>query len=363
MTSTRPPLRVLLTHDRFAPDFGGGGEVVVLETARHLRARGVEVHVLTTGRPELTEYEGIPVQRLRMPRHLLNLAIPAIARASAGCDLIHSFNYHACFPSLHAARQVQLPVVCTILGLCGDAWHEMKGPLLGPAWKAWEGYLTRLPYDRTLFLSSFSLEDGVALGADRARSRVTGPGLDLSLYRCDVPKEDVVLFVGKLDVRKGVHEILEVARRLPEVRFRMVGWGEDSRLEQRAGPNVKFAGLVRGEALRDEFARARLFLLPSRGETFGIALLEAMACGCAPISSIPLPFEGERVRFGDVEEMTAAVRRLWEDRPGSLELGRRNAAIARRFTWDAYTDAVLDAYQEVLGPPIDPRSSAGETIV
>ncbi len=44
-------MKVLLTHERFAPDFAGGGEYVVLETARHLRQRGVDVQILTMGDP------------------------------------------------------------------------------------------------------------------------------------------------------------------------------------------------------------------------------------------------------------------------------------------------------------------------
>src|SRR5580693_4467204 len=60
----RKPMKVLLTHHYFPPDFAGGGEYVVLETARGLLQRGVDVRVLTTGDPRITEYEGIPTVRL-----------------------------------------------------------------------------------------------------------------------------------------------------------------------------------------------------------------------------------------------------------------------------------------------------------
>ena len=52
-------LKVLIVHEMFPPDFGGGGEYVILETARHLMLRGHTVQVLCTGDPAITYYEGI----------------------------------------------------------------------------------------------------------------------------------------------------------------------------------------------------------------------------------------------------------------------------------------------------------------
>lgn len=343
-------MKILLTHERFPPDFGGGGEYVVLETARHLKRRGVDVHILTAGDPGITSYEGIPTERLPVSRYRLNLALPAITRRAEDVDLIQTFNYHACLPSLAAGRRLGKPVVCTILGLFHEAWKEMRGPLLGRAFMAWERYLVSRDWAQLVFLSEYSRSLGVSLGAQPERSVVVKLGIDLDLYRPAIEKEQVVLFVGKLDVRKGVYDILAAARALPEARFRIVGWGTgEPALRGAAPPNVEIVPFERGAPLREHFARASIFLLPSRAEGFPVAVLEAMASGCAVISTVPLPFAGILVPPGDPRAIGAAVRRLWSRPDEVARLARRNVELAQGYTWERHTTALLDLYAELLG--------------
>src|SRR4051812_42574640 len=91
---------VLIAHAHFLPDFRGGGETVVYETARNLIERGVDVRVLTTGNPQLETYQGISTRRLPVHPYLFNLAIPSFIRAAREVDLIHAFTYHAALPAL-----------------------------------------------------------------------------------------------------------------------------------------------------------------------------------------------------------------------------------------------------------------------
>ena len=69
-------LRVLVTHERFPPDYGGGGEYVALRTAQGLIAAGVDVQVLTAGDPAITMHEGVPTTRLPTSRYGFNLRMP-----------------------------------------------------------------------------------------------------------------------------------------------------------------------------------------------------------------------------------------------------------------------------------------------
>jgi len=265
-------MKVLITHERFMPDYGGGGEYIAFNTAKSLQMRGVEVQVLTTGDPTITEYEGIPTSRLKMPRHRMNLAAAAIARAAEGFDLIQTFNYHACLPSLVAGRRIGKPVVCTILGLFQQAWNEMRGRLVGPIYSAWERFMVRRRFDRIIFLSDYSRELGIRLGAPSEFSLVNSPGIDPERFKA-VQKDTYVLCAGKYERRKGVYDVVEVARSLPNVEFRMAGWGpEEKQLQAVAPANVRFLGLIKGAELVDAFSRASVFLCPTRAETFGIAV-------------------------------------------------------------------------------------------
>jgi len=100
--------------------------------------------------------------------------------------------------------------------------------------------------------------------------------------------------------------------------------------------------------LPDRAGRARICLLPSKAETFGIALVQCMAAGCAVVSSIPLEFAGRRVGAEDVAGMTAAVQDLWKRREHSLELWERNVHLSRQYTWEKFAAGLISAYEQTL---------------
>src|SRR5262245_29689879 len=115
-------MKVLLTHHYFPPVFAGGGEYVALEIARGLMQRGVDIRVLTTGDPKITEYERIPTERVPVHRYGFNFYYRRIREMARDVDLIQTFNYHACLPSLRAGKRLGKPVVCSILSLWSKEW-------------------------------------------------------------------------------------------------------------------------------------------------------------------------------------------------------------------------------------------------
>jgi glycosyltransferase involved in cell wall biosynthesis len=345
--------RILLTHERFPPDVKGGGEYVVLRIAQGLIARGCEVRVLTTGDPALCEHEGVPTERLPIGAYAFNLALPRLLRAARGADLVQTFTYHACLPSLLAARRAGRPVVCGVLALFGPAWREMRGPAAGRAFAAWERLLVSRRYDRTVFLSDASRGMGVALGAPAATSLVIPPGIEHARLRAAEPRDPFVLFAGRLDRRKGVHHLMAAARALPDIAFRAVGWGEDVPALAAAAPaNLEIVEERDGPAYLDGLARARILFAPSYAETFGVTVAEAMAAGCAVVSSVDtIDFAGARVAPGDEAAMIGALRGLWSEPARAAALGRENRGRAAAFRWDAHVDRLLREYEAILAAP------------
>jgi glycosyltransferase involved in cell wall biosynthesis len=342
-------MRVLLTHELFAPDFAGGGEYIVLEVARGLKRRGVEVTVLTTGDPLIREYEGIPTVRLPIHRHRFNLAVRKTAEMARKADIIQTFSYHAGLPALLAGKLTGKPAVYFTLALYQDLWKQMRSPFVGGLFSAWERFLITRNFARVLFLSDHSRDLGMSLGVPPSRAVVIPPGIELKAYAPAEPKEDVVLFSGKLDVRKGIDDLLEVARALPQVRFRVVGWGpREAQFRSIAPPNVDFVAFLRGEPLYRAFGAARIFFFPTQGETFGIVIAEAMASGCAVVSTIPLGYEGALVPVADRAAMIKAIQRLWDDPAETTRMGRRNQELSQIYNWQRFMDALLKCYEEIL---------------
>lgn len=104
------------------------------------------------------------------------------------------------------------------------------------------------------------------------------------------PREDIVLTVGIIKrsniKRKGLDTFVKSARYLPRVRFIVAGTCNDgsvSELLSIAPRNVEFTGFLPEQSLIQLYRRAKVYCQLSLHEAFGVALAEAMSCGCVPV--------------------------------------------------------------------------------
>ena len=204
-------------------------------------------------------------------------------------------------------------------------------------------------YDRAIFPSEASrAARPKAVGA--AGDVVIEPGIDYFPVARDERRRPSVLFAGKLDVRKGIHHVLAVARSLPDIPFRAFGWTDDiPALRALAPANVEIVESKNSNNYQEALKEATIFFFPSYAETFGIVVAEAMAAGCAVVSSVDtISFAGAYVAPGDEAAMTAALRRLYDDPVGAAALGEENQRRAARFSWDNHIERLLKVYDETL---------------
>jgi glycosyltransferase involved in cell wall biosynthesis len=115
-------------------------------------------------------------------------------------------------------------------------------------------------------------------------------GVDTTLFRPSGPPavllpRPVFLCVGRVAAEKNLPAFLDLD--LPGSKL-VVGDGHLLSEMKRRYPNAHFAGRQDGEALVRYYASADVFVLPSRTETFGLVLLEALACGL-PVAALPVP--------------------------------------------------------------------------
>ncbi|HIJ39225.1 MAG TPA: glycosyltransferase family 1 protein [Rhodospirillaceae bacterium] len=115
-------------------------------------------------------------------------------------------------------------------------------------------------------------------------------GVDTALFNPAQPPvynlpRPISLYVGRLAVEKNVEAFL--ALDLPGSKV-VVGDGPQAALLKRRYPEVTFAGPRQGADLAAHYADADVFVFPSRTDTFGLVLLEAMACGL-PVAAYPVP--------------------------------------------------------------------------
>jgi glycosyltransferase involved in cell wall biosynthesis len=141
----------------------------------------------------------------------------------------------------------------------------------------------------------------------RRDAEVIHPPVDTEFYvpgsRPEETREDYYIAVSRLVGYKRVDLLVRAFRDLPERRLVVVGEGpEHTRLKATAGANVEFAGHLRPDLLRERLQRARAFLFAGV-EDFGIALVEAMACG-TPVIALRRGGAAESVAGLDAAEPT-----------------------------------------------------------
>lgn len=164
-------------------------------------------------------------------------------------------------------------------------------------------------------------------------------GVDAGLFRPQAVDHGLprplFLSVGRVAVEKNLEAFL--ALDLPGTKM-VVGDGPARAALQRAYPDAVFPGALHGEALARAYAGADVFVFPSRTDTFGLVLLEALACG-VPVAAYPVA--GPRDVIGD-----AAVGALDDDLRAAclaaLAIPREDCrAFALRHSWEAAARAFL----------------------
>lgn len=192
------------------------------------------------------------------------------------------------------------------------------------------------------------------------RYTVIPNGVDVARFTPPAPSAPVdrpptILFVGRLETRKGIACLLDAFQRvrsaLPAARLRLVGPGVLPPGPQPAG--VEVLGQVSDAALPACYHSADVFCAPSIGyESFGIVLLEAMAAG-VPIVASDLPGyrqtlqhgrQGVLVPPGDPAALAEALTALLQQPARRRALGAAGPARARQFDWGRVAEAVLQLY-------------------
>ncbi len=148
--------------------------------------------------------------------------------------------------------------------------------------------ITPTPYSKSL-LEGYGLEQGIrsiSNGVDLEKFKPTYEQIEKFNERFSIDKNDVVIIsVGWLFERKGFDTFIEVAMKLPQYKFIWFGNIEASkstlkikRMIADLPKNVILPGFVDGDIITGAYGRANLFFFPSREETEGIVVLEALAC-------------------------------------------------------------------------------------
>lgn len=357
--------------DRENPQ-AGGAEIHLHETFGRLASWGHEVTVLVSGwpgAPERARLDGLDIHRTGGRISFTWKARPYFRRRLRGRGfdvVVEDLNKVPLFAPLWTSA----PVALLVHHLFGrTAYEQVPWPMATATW------LLERPVPRvfrgcpTVAVSRSTAEDLAARGLDAAKITVIPNGVDLQRYRpspdVDEFPEPTLLYLGRLKRYKRVDLVIravdELRSRGISCRLVIAGKGDEADAlrdlvsELRLGDRVELAGFVSEERKVELFRRAWVHLLTSSKEGWGIANLEAAACGTPSVAS-DAPGLRESVRdgetgylvpHGDVSGLADRTALLLGDPERRRRMGRNAREFAEGFSWDATARRMASFLEEV----------------
>jgi glycosyltransferase involved in cell wall biosynthesis len=373
-------MRVALVGDHYYPDIGGTPHYA-FELSLRLAKLGIETVVIThahPGRPEEEEIAGVKIKRvkglvLHNPHHA---ASPSVFRRchkyilDERFDMVHGLDIYspmAMIVILFAHRH-RIPCILTCHTVMDSQFSIFLQRPMGLA-------LRRA--DRLIAVSQASARFCCLLGGPKKRITVVPNGVDLSCFNGNldafvireelgIGDEPLVVTASRLIKRKNPNLLIsafaKVLKVVPDAKLVIAGSGreQDNLSRQVKGLNIANSVFMAGELSKERVAQlmaaADVFALPSKMESFGLALLEASATGvpvvCSNAGGVPEVFqEGFNALLyppGDDIAMAKAIIRLLQDRKLAKTISANAVATSRRFTWEIAAERTLRVYEEVL---------------
>lgn len=312
-----------------------------------------------------------------LKKHWLDfIAARELAASDSGeFTLFHGWSGE-CVRTLREARRLGIPSLIEI-----PTWHRNKGRQKpgktksererdAAPWRerAWSSLLVSRQqmleeYDLAsliLVLSEKAAETFLAAGIPEAKLFRHQRGVDAVRFSPAAPPPEKfrAVFVGALIRRKGVHQLLEVWRRLNLKNAELLLVGSvhpeiEPFLKEFGGPDVRVAGFAQN--VQDFYREASVHIFPSTCEGSAKATYEAAACGLPQIATRE---SGDVVLDGvngiiippeDPDALATAIERLHGDADLRARMGAAGRArVLERFTWEHFRHRLLAAYRQAM---------------
>jgi glycosyltransferase involved in cell wall biosynthesis len=369
------PLRIALFTETFLPRIDGT-VTRICHTIRQLRRQGHEVLVIAP-KSDLLEYEGAQVHGVPgfpfplYPELKVSIPQPSISKVLREFrpELIHAFHPVLLGASaFYYSSALGVPLLVSYHAQLPKWLHYYGLGFLEPL--LWWG--VNAAYNRAdLVLSTSQVMRDLLKERGLQRVELWPRGVDTEFFHPGHaslemrtrlteghPGAPLLLYVGRLSPEKDIEQCRPVLEAMPALRLALVGDGPHrQKLEQHfAGTPTHFAGYLRGAELAAAFASADVFFLPSRTETLGLVLLEAMASGCPVVAAaeggvVDIVQDGVTGHLFDPKNpasAVSAVRLLIEDSNHREEVRRRARLDTEQWNWAASMKQLERFYRDIL---------------
>lgn len=384
-------MKILHYIPTYAPAWGYGGPVrSVSNLCEGMVELGHEVTVFTSNAglsgtdavvpDRLVKRNGVDVYYFEAKQGVLGLNSEGMKQAVASrvteFDIVHVTGVWqpTSIAACRAARKARKPYICSPRGALGRYSFTQK------PWKKWPYYLFR---ERRNLIGAAALHFTAKmeeLECRRLGLRVPGfivpNSIDFSAWRRDEaggvawrekhgikPNEVLFLYAGRMHHKKGLDLLPAAFAGLVTDRpwkLCLIGFDEDgtgARLKTEFGAmgwsdRLILSDGVEARDLSSIYSAASAFVFPSRHENFGNVVIEALACGCAVLSSDQV---GAAFELEHVSGVTVLPREIprWTEALMGVIVGRGSAISSReivesKFSQKAVAQGMIENYQEIL---------------
>lgn len=367
-------MRIALFTETFLPKIDG---IVtrLCHTVEHLQRHGDQVLIFS---PDygISEYKGAKIYGVSgvplpmYPELKLAFPRPAIGKVLENFqpDIIHVVNPAVLgLGGIFYGKTLKIPILASYhTHLPQYLQHYGLGMLEGVLWELLKSAHNQA--ELNLCTSTAMVQELRNHGIERVD--LWQRGVDTELFHPDTasqemrsrlsqgyPQSPLLLYIGRLGAEKEIERIKPILETIPDARLALVGDGPNREALEKhfAGTNTNFVGYLRGKELASAYASADAFIFPSRTETLGLVLLEAMAAGCPVVAArsggIPdIVTDGENGYLFDPTDEQGAIKatiRLLAHKE-ERELLRHNARKeAEKWGWAAATKQLQRYYQTI----------------
>lgn len=362
--------RIALVTEYYYPHLGGVCEHVHF-FAREARRRGHHVDIITSHIPGAQELPNV----IRIGRSQPVQSNGSQARITLGFGLRRRMR-RVLREGRYDIVHVHSPLTPVLPLLAID---EAKVPVIGTFHTYFDrsiayGLFNRYFQRRLDKLSAaIAVSHSTTVALERyftADWKIIPNGIDADVFTPDAPRPpeiraDVpsILFLGRFDPRNGLDTLIEAFRRVKARGYaaQLVVVGDGPLRDHyyalaNNDPDITFVGSVL-EGRPSYYANCTMYACPTTKASFGITLLESMACETPIICSDILGFrdvvennrEALMVPRGDIDALAGAMSRLIDDETLRLRLGKRGREESLQYDWSRVTEQVLGVYHSVLG--------------
>lgn len=372
-------MRLLHVVPTYLPATRYGGPIYAVHgLCRALAARGHDVDVFTTnvdgdresdvplGAP--VDLDGVSVHYFRSTFRRLYVSPAMRAALTSSMSAYDAVHLHSVFlwPTYAAARAAALHGVPYIVSPRGMLVSELIARKSSLAKKLWIRAVERRTFANAAavhFTAQVEWDDARCIGIPLPNPIVVPNGIDLPSADSTPRLPNTLLFLGRINWKKGLDFLLDAVKGVPGVKVVIAG-NDDEELTpklraqaERLGiaDRIDLRGPVSGAAKEELLRTSTALVLPSLSENFGNVVLEAMAVQMPVIVTpeVGLATDVESAGAGIVtsnlpEPLAAAIRRMLSDSDARATMGKRGRELVQsRFTWDRVAAEMEQHYTRI----------------